>query len=267
VNDAALAGFYEWLGADPSRPGIGGGRDGIAGFNHPGREPGRFGYFAFQPAVADRMVSVEVFNRRQDYLYEGIDAGQPSPIVECLDNGWRTGLLGVTDEHGRDWGQPDGKGRAGVWVSALTRGGVKEAMLERRFFATVLRGLRLDAAATSGGRTARMGQRLAHRDGIVTFDLDIARGPAWTGKRLLVQVLQTGRPLPAIRHVEEVVVPADDEPVIRFAAPIDAAEGGWVVLRVSDPEVAADDRAPGEWAGLGAGIAYASPFFLAPDLV
>jgi hypothetical protein len=59
---------------------------------------------------------MEMMNRREDYLFEGYRDGQPSPLVECLNAGWRVGLLGVTDEHGTDWGHPDGKGRAGLWV-------------------------------------------------------------------------------------------------------------------------------------------------------
>ena len=40
------------------------------------------------------------------------------------------------------------------------------------------------------------------------------------------------------------------------------ADGDWVVLRVTDPAGPPDPRAPGEWARLGRGIAYASPFWL-----
>ena len=257
--------FYDWLNADPQRPGIGGGLDGIAGFNHPGREPGRYGYFGLAPMARDRIVSIEVFNRREDYLYEGTDEGQPSPINECLNAGWRVGLLGVTDEHGTDWGYPDGKGRTGLWVTDATREGVKEAMQARRFFSTRLRGLRLDAAAVSGSATARMGQTLAHRTGPVTFRLDIDRGAQWWGKALSVQVLQPGSVLPTVVHAADVVVPRDDEPVIEFSVPLDVADGAWVFLRVTDPAEAADGRADATYSSFGNAVAYASPFFLDPD--
>ena len=46
-----------------------------------------------------------------------------SPLNQCLNAGWRVGLLGVTDEHGPDWGHPEGKGRAGLWLRELTRAG------------------------------------------------------------------------------------------------------------------------------------------------
>ena len=162
ANVGALAGLYRWLQAEPGSPALGGGRGGLAGFNHPGREPGRFGRFAYDAAAAPQVVSLEVFNRREDYLFEGLDAGQPSPIVECLNAGWKVGLNGVTDEHGTDWGAPRGKGRCGLWVATFDRDGIKDALQRRRFFATNQRGLRLDVEARdlASGATARMGEDL-----------------------------------------------------------------------------------------------------------
>jgi len=253
-----MALFYEWLTADPGRPVIGGGADGIAGFNHPGREPGRFSNFRLQPAVRDRIVSVEMFNRREDYIYEGTNSIAESPLNECLNAGWRVGLTGVTDEHGTDWGFPDGKGRAGLYVTELTRAGVRDALADRRFFATRLRGLRLDAAANG----VRMGKTLAHTSGPVTFQIDIDRGPEWVGRPLLVQVLRSGTVMPSVQEVHAFTVPAPADPVYSFTTNIDIADGSWVVLRITDPSEAADDRADATFAPFGNGIAYASPFFL-----
>jgi hypothetical protein len=91
----------------------------------------------------------------------------------------------VTDEHGADWGCPGGKGRTGLYVRELTRHGVTQALAARRFFASRVKGLRLDAALTSSGasggdapeRRARMGATLAHAAGpaLVEVDLDRAR--------------------------------------------------------------------------------------------
>ena len=262
----AMQVFYDWLAAPASRPVVGGGLDGIAGFNHPGREVGRFGYFEFQPSLQDRIVSVEVFNRNEDYLFEGTDKSVGSPINEVLNAGWRVGLLGVTDEHGTNWGYPDGKGRTGMWVTELTRAGVREAMLARRFFSTRLRGLRIDATAHSGqtGALVQMGSKLDHQQGPVTFRLDVDRGPEWYGKALQVQVLAPGSSMPRVLSVHDVVVPTDAEPVITFTAEVDVADAGWLFLRISDPSQPADGRATGDWAGYGNAIAYASPFFLDP---
>jgi TAT (twin-arginine translocation) pathway-exported protein len=260
-NGASMRGFYEWLKRSSATPGVGGGMDGIAGFNHPGRETGRFGYFAPDPALEGHVVSLELFNRSEDYIFEGTDEGFPSPLVDCLDKGWKVGLLGVTDEHGSNWGTPLGKGRAGVYVTDLTREGVKQGMKSRRFFATRERGLRVDAAA--GG--VPMGGVLQHSSGVVNFQVDIDGGGSWEGRPLSVQVLRSGSLLPTVSHVQEVRVPhGEDEPVISFDAPIDVADGDWVVLRISDPAEAADSRADATWKSFGRALAYTSPFFLQP---
>ena len=264
TNGATMRPFYEWLNADPSTPAIGGGTDAIAGFNHPGREPGRFGYFAYDARLRDRLVSMEMFNRKEDYLFEGTEVGQPSPLVECLRAGWRPGLIGVTDEHGTVWGHDPAKGRAGIWIDELSRDGVRRAMLNRRFFATVIEGLRLDAAATTKGKTGRMGSTLPTRAGLTRFEVDIDRGADWVGKRLLVQVLvpssDEGALLPAVAHTQEITVPAPTDPVVSFSAHL--RDAPWAVLRVTDPALPADHRAPGTaFADTGKAIAYASPFY------
>jgi hypothetical protein len=262
--------FWRWLEAD--------GRDGIAGFNHPGTGRLRFGRFGYRPDLAARLVSLEIFNKTDEYLLYGTDRGEQSPLNECLNAGWRAGLLGVTDEHGADWGCPEGKGRAGLYVRELSRAGVAEALSARRFFASRVKGLRLDAALRSlaggqgggaraaGGRArpARMGTPVAHRAGPALLQVDLDRGRAWWGRRLNLQVLRPGARLPTIAAAVEVCLPAPDEPLLAVEVDLDAAEGDWVVLRVSDPAEPADPRAVGEYARLGRGIAYASPFWLVP---
>jgi hypothetical protein len=261
TNGTGMRAFYDWLARDPATPVLSGGKDAVFGFNHPGREPGRFGYFAYDERIADRLVSVEVFNRAEDYLFEGLDQGFASPIAECLDAGWRVGLTGVSDEHGKTWDRSATRGRTGLWVEELTRAGVREAMEARRFFSTRVPGLRLDASA--GG--VRMGSTVGHRSGPLSFALDVDRGPAWVGKPLTVQVLQTGRPLPRVVHAEPVVLPDQTQPVLRFEAPVDVEDGRWVILRLVDPEQPRDKRDPGTHDAVGGAIAYTAPFFLDPD--
>lgn len=274
TTDVSILGFQDWLKADPDRPGTGGGRDSIAGFNHPGRELGRYGQFAFDPALRQQLVSIEVFNRGEDYLFEGIDNGAQSPISQCLDAGWQPGLIGVSDEHGTNWGTPENNGRTGLYVASLSRPGVRAAMESRRLFASRLRGLRMDAAANG----MPMGGPVPHESGPMTFTLDIDRGVSWYGRRLNVQVLQSpraGEPLPRVVQALTVTVPSPDQPVITFEVPISATDGGWVILRISDPastdtnpgsgnkSIVEDGRARGTaFEGLGPAIAYASPFYL-----
>lgn len=270
VKDSPIAGiamrpFYDWLDRAPGSGLLGGGRDGIIGFNHPGREPGRFGSFLYDDALVERVVSLEMFNRDEDYLFEGTDRGHESPLNQCLNAGWRPGILGVTDEHGTDWGGPVDKGRGGIWVDNLSRDAVRAGMERRSFFATRERGLRFDASAvslTAPGPAVRMGSELEHDSGAITFSIDIDKGTDWIGKPLRVQILRPGTSMPTVVREEDVVVPSPSEPVISITHDIDRVDGNWIVLRVTDPDAPADHRSGAEFADAGRAIAYASPFYL-----
>src|SRR4029453_2332341 len=184
------------------------GDHGLAGSNPPGTGRLGVGGFGYRPAMAQRLVSLELFNKLEDYLLKDTDRGKQSPLNQCLNAGWRVGLLGVTDEHGPDWGHPEGKGRAGLWVAELTRAGVLEALAARRFFASRVKGLRLDAALTSlagraAGERARMGTAVTHPGGPVRVEVDLSRGEAWEGRRLGVQVLRPGERLPTLAAAVE----------------------------------------------------------------
>ena len=252
--------FWRWLERS--------GSDGLVGFNHPGTGRLRFANFGYRAALGQRLVSLELFNKLEDYLLKDTDRGGQSPLNQCLNAGWRVGLLGVTDEHGPDWGHPEGKGRAGLWVAELTRAGVLEALAARRFFASRVKGLRLDAALTSlaGGpgerERARMGTAVTHPGGPVRIEVDLDRGQAWEGRRLGLQVLRPSERLPAQAAAVEVALPGPGDPVLSLELDLDPADGDWVVLRVTDPAEPPDPRATGPWAGQGRAIAYASPFWL-----
>jgi hypothetical protein len=253
----AAPSLWRWLGG-------GDGLDGLAGFNHPGREPGVFGHFAYQPQAAERLVGFEIFNRDEEYLFAGMEWGLDSPLVRCLEAGWRPGLTGVTDEHGADWGRPEGKGRTGLWASEPSRQGVRAALLARRVFATRERNLLLAAVAGGEAGRAPMGGTLAHRGGPVRFEVELDRGPGWWGRPLLVQVLRPGRPLPRVAAAVEFRVARPGRPALGFDVDLDPADGAWAVLRITDPAALADPRAPAGWRDAGRAVAYASPFWLAP---
>jgi hypothetical protein len=257
-----MRGFFDWLASPPERGGVSGGLDALASFNHPGRDGARFDGFSLDPTVMRRVVAMEVFNRHDDYLFEGTDAGEPSPIVQCLNEGWAVGLSGVSDEHGAAWGTREGVGRTGLWVRSLDRPGVRQALLSRRFFATRVSGLRLDAAANG----VPMGGRLALTGGQLRVELDVDRGPAWAGKRLLVQVLTAGDRMPTILDEVEMRIPQEDTGAspLAFKMWVSASETPWVVLRLTDPTLPPDPRAVGAFARAGEAVAYASPFFIGP---
>jgi len=252
--------FLDWLRREPGLV-LTGGADGIAGFNHPGREPLRFGEFRYDPRVRRQMVSLEMFNRRDDYLFEGYADGRSSPLSACLDAGWRTGITGVTDEHGTDWGFPEGKGRTGLWVREHTRAGVKQAMLARRFFATRTSGLRLDATAQAPGRRHRpMGSVLRMTRGVVEFRVDLARDADWVGRRLQLQVLRPGGDVPRVVAAKDFRV----GPVVRLRTRLNVDDGDWVLLRIADPTERNATPGPAGHPGNLLGIAYSSPWWLEP---
>jgi hypothetical protein len=260
LQAGVMAPLLEWLRREPGLV-LDGGADGIAGFNHPGREPGRFEEFRFDPAARDQLVSLEMFNRRDDYLFEGWVDGKSSPLCACLNAGWRTGITGVTDEHGVDWGHPEGKGRTGLWVADHTRAGVKAAMQARRFFATRTSGLRVDATASvSGGPATPMGSVLPASSGDVTFTLDLARDDSWLGRRMAVQVLRPGTDAPVVPLVQEFLV----GDLVTVTVPLDIADGDWVLLRIADPGQPNATPGPMGHPGNDLGIAYTSPWWLEP---
>jgi hypothetical protein len=129
-------------------------------------------------------------------------------------------------------------------------------MRARRFFATRVAGLRLDA--TAGG--ARMGSGLRHRGGPVAFALDLDRGPSWIGRVLQVQVLRPGRPAPAVADVVEVRCGE----VARFTVPLNLDDGTWTVLRIADPDTPNGNPGPPGHPANNHALAYTSPWFLEP---
>ena len=237
------AALYEWLA----------GTSGIGSFNHPGRQREQFGDFAYDARIAGQMVALEMFNNGDDYLFGGWPTHN-SPLSACLNAGWRTGLTGVSDEHGGDWGHDEDKGRTGLWLTGNTRAGVLSAMRARRFFASRVDALRLDATANG----VRMGGRLPIAKGDVTFRIDLDAGPALAGRTLCLQVLRPGRTVPEV--VGLVHFTAGE--VVTATVPLDVSDGDWVVLRVSDPALDNPTPGPEGHACNDFGLAYASPWWL-----
>jgi hypothetical protein len=243
--------FYDWLESPASD-------DALTSFNHPGSRGTvlRFGDFTLRVDLAPRMVGLEMFNKTDDYLL-AFERGGVSPLIQCLDAGWRPGLIGVTDEHGKDWGHPDGKGRTGLFVNDLSRAGVRDALAGRRSFAARVKGLRL--AATLDG--AFMGQRLrgpvTARTAKLAVDLDL--GPLAEGMELSVQLLRWA---PATPVVEEVARVDAGTGLFELSVTIDPDEP-WIVLRVSDPHAPAGWGVPRAYGALGRSVAYASPWWVA----
>ncbi len=255
TSPGSLSDLFTFLDADEP--------DALFGYNHPGREPGDLdGYARPDGEISRRMVALEVFNRRDDYLLAPRrDLGR-SPIVDCLEAGWQPALIGCSDEHGTDYALV-GKGRTGLWVGAVSRAGVREAMLARRAFAT--REVRLRLAARLDG--VRAGGRGRARTGRVDLAVDLAV-PAHDGRPVELQLL-TGAD-GEVHVVDRRTVTCGE--VHRYRVEI-AAGTRWLLLRVADPARGYTGRADrrlsrwmprfladhpcANWA-----LAYASPWYL-----
>lgn len=246
--------FWDWLQTDEAG-------QSLASFNHPGGRGTvlRFAGFSYREVLRPRLVGLEMFNKTDDYLL-AVDAGGVSPLVQCLAAGWRPGLIGVTDEHGPDWGRPERKGRTGLYVDELSRAGVARALTARCSFASRVKGLRL--AATLGG--VPMGGELdpsvldeARRRGAMQLVVDLDLGPMTRGMELSVQLL---RPDPKVPEVAEVAYVRSGETPTVLDVPV--RDEPWLVVRVSDPAGAPEPGSSGAYATLGRSLAYASPWYL-----
>lgn len=256
-----IEGFHAWLRSSPRTRFTGGGADSLAGFNHPTAFGGDFGGFQFDPDLLGRVVSIELFNGGVDQLFNTVDQGGVSPLTRALDSGWHVAPLGVSDEHQSRWGALPSLGRAGMYVRSLSRAGVFDAMTDRRFYSTVVAGLRLDASANG----VPMGDTLTHRRGSISLQIDIDGGRDWVGRPLTVQVLQTGSPLPKVIDSFDVQVPDPRQPVLEHVLEVvNIDDGHWLALRIVDPTQPLDARATGAYAKGGGAIAY-GVFFLAPS--
>jgi hypothetical protein len=171
--------FYRWL--REARPAEGG--NVLAGFNHPGRELATFDGFASAPMLDDRIVTLECFNRDDDY---------GDVYFRALDQGWHVGAIGVSDHHGDEWGSPK-LPRAGMLAPALTMEAIQTTLQNRQVFATRSPTLALVVAGNGVLMGARL--RLAPREpleiGVWCDDRaandDWTRFELWTNGATLVE--------------------------------------------------------------------------------
>ena len=158
----AFTGLVGWLGARP---------DGIAFFNHPGRENyigPEFNHFTSVPS--DQFVGIELWNGNSDFSMYYYNDGYYSSdnnksfIDEANNRNWRLGASGSDDNHSGTWGT-NNPYRLALLSNYLTRGDLLEAMRARRFFSTLdrnlalsfkINGMEMGSAIPSGNYTARI---------------------------------------------------------------------------------------------------------------
>ncbi len=259
----SLAGLFAFLAEREQKA--------LFGYNHPGREGGRHEEFAVppdggtsgrdaDPDLTARMVALEAFNRGDDYLF-GL-GGADSALVACLDAGWRPGLIGCSDEHGRSFGLA-GRGRTGLWVHEHSRSGVRDALAARRSFATREVRLRLDATldGTPMGSAGTIGTRAE-----LAVDLgtpDAAGEGSAVELQVLVSGAVTGGRSPEVSVVARVPAVVGEVTTASVEIPSLAP---WVVLRVADTSrpygpAGSRGRAPAGHACDSWAVAYASPWW------
>jgi hypothetical protein len=105
-----------------------------------------------------------------------------------------------------------------------------------------------------------LGGQLPVSSGVVCFDVDVDRGAGWEGKPLRVQVLRPGPVVPQM--VASVDLLSGEVASVTVA--VDAVDGDWVVVRISDPTRRNGTPGPDGHPCNDLGVAYASPFWLAP---
>lgn len=206
--------FGEWLAAAHGVGRVGAARP-LAGFNHPGREPGNSANFKHTLALNELIVTAECFNRDLHY-----GAG----YFDILDRGWHVGAIGCADHHAAEWGCPS-LPRTGVLATALTREALQEALAAKRTFASRVPDLRL--ALTGNNRI--MGSRFAL---IPTEQLTLI---LWCDARQAMPAC-----LEICTNRGEVIATAERRLTVgtRWSIDIDPLSAGerWYVARLSDED-------------------------------
>lgn len=235
---AAMDAFWEWF---DRAPGLGGGSDGLATFNHPGNkslddtDPAlNWNNFEYRPEVDQRMVGLEVYNDNDEF---------GEYFVQALDKGWHVGAIGAEDlgHRPRDGDGPDGGDASDDWggpawaktvfiATDKTEAGLREAMLARRFYAIRDNAIRLDVSAAGHP----MGSRITQAEGS-SVPITVATNQA--GHLELV----TNR---------GVVVANADGTTLSYEAPVSDGET-YYFLRMSD--------------AAGKPQAYSSPIWIEPE--
>ncbi len=118
-------------------------RNGVAFFNHPGRQDftgEEFSHFTTTPS--SKFVGMELWNRSDafdNYYYNNgydLNDGNKGYYDEANANGWKVGAAGAHDNHTATWGTSNDY-RLAVLAKAKTKAAIYEALQNRRFFSTL----------------------------------------------------------------------------------------------------------------------------------
>ena len=150
--------FFEWLlrAPTPTGPGAVTAAPTASPVQPPGARAGRFRSSPSTPRLRERVVSLEIFNRGDDYLFEGYADGRCSPLCRLPRRGLADRAVRGHRRARHRLGLPRGQGPDRALGQPSTPApGCKAAMRARRFFATRTSGLRVDATPRDGRRARR----------------------------------------------------------------------------------------------------------------
>ncbi len=143
--------FYAWIDNN----------NGLAQFNHPGREPLVFQDLAYKSSVADNFFAIETGNKSS-----GNNNGEYVPYFGvALQNGWRVAPANNQDNHSLSTNSH----RSVIIAPALTRVDLLDAIRERRLYSSDDPNMRL--SFKSGDYW--MGSNIVDAAGTYIFDVDI----------------------------------------------------------------------------------------------
>ncbi len=118
-NGYPLKKMYKWLSKHPGA---------LMGFNHPNEGSDKklvFDHFAYVPQIASQTI----------YVATNIPLDFPFYYM-ALDNGWWVAPSAQEDNHSDNWGSDPSGNVTGVYANELTFDAIKDALQNRRFFAT-----------------------------------------------------------------------------------------------------------------------------------
>ena len=181
-------------------------RQGIAFFNHPGRENTKNKEFDhFKGTLSDKFVGIELWNKTDGfdtyYYNDGYTINDNSKgfYDEALGLGWKIGASGSGDDHDGTWGNAEDS-RMAILSGSLTRADLWEALQARRFYSTMDKNLALsfkinnkEMGSTLTPGTYKLQVQASDADGEVFTDVELFNKDhnvvqSWTPNSAIVDI-------------------------------------------------------------------------------
>ncbi|GGX31248.1 CehA/McbA family metallohydrolase [Aquimarina muelleri] len=152
-------------------------REGIAFFNHPGRENDiSLEFEHFETVPTDKFVGMELWNKGTGfdkfYYNDGYfkEDQNRSFYDEAISRGWKIGAAGSHDHHQREWGETDMA--TAILAKSLTRDDLYESLKAKRFFSTEDRSIALSFTLDGNEMGSTVSGRSENKINIKAFDTE-----------------------------------------------------------------------------------------------